>query len=283
MRPAEKIEKLIKKFEVDINPEKDRENLDELLRAQAQSIHPKPAFSHFNWRNIMKSPITKFATAAVIITAVFIGIDQFGQTVNLSAIAFAEISEATKNVSWMHQINKGFERGVKGKGEQWYGFETEIFASKPSQDKPLFIDLKENKRYRYDPKHQTITITNVDDFPLDLSSPLRMLESLSERFKEQGAEIIVKKSSYKGQQVQLQQISLSRTGPNNDENHLLRLYIQPKTKLLVGAEVKGTNADGKVIMDGEITFTYPQTGPSSIYDLGVPRDAKIVNNLPKAE
>ena len=34
---------------------------------------------------------------------------------------------------------------------------------------------------------------------------------------------------------------------------------------------------------GGITFDYPETGPQDIYDLGVPRDAKIVNNMPASD
>jgi len=43
------------------------------------------------WRIIMKSRITKLATAAVIIIAVLIGINQFGGSIDMAAPTFAEI------------------------------------------------------------------------------------------------------------------------------------------------------------------------------------------------
>jgi hypothetical protein len=44
----------------------------------------------------------------------------------------------------------------------------------------------------------------------------------------------------------------------------------------LGAEVEGKDADGKIIMGGTATFSYPENGPKDIYDLGVPRDCEII-------
>ena len=236
------------------------------------------------WRTIMKSPITKLAAAAVIVIAAFIVINQFGKPVSFITIAFADISEAMKKVPWMHQINKGFERGIIGSSEQWFGFETKIHADKWSNGKASFWSLKERKRYKYDPENKSITIDYApdDNFPLNLSSPVLLLESLHKMLKEQGAEILTTEAEYDNQRVQLQEISLSSVGQNN-ESHTLKLYIQPDSKLLLAAQIKGTDAEGNVVMDGEVTFEYPNSGPKDIYDLGVPRTANVVNNLPPAD
>ena len=236
------------------------------------------------WRTIMKSPVTKLAAAAVIVTALIISINQFGKPVSFTTIAFADISEAMKNVPWMHQISKGFERGITGSSEQWLGFETKIHASKGAEGKAYLWNIKEQKKYEYDPKNNSITIdyANENNFPLQLSSPVTLLESMHKMFKKQGAEIVTKEAEYNGQRAQLQEISLSSVGQNN-ESHILRLYIQPDSKLLLAAQVKGFDSNGNIIMDGEITFSYPQTGPADIYDLGVPRDAQIISKLPNED
>ncbi|HUV41216.1 MAG TPA: hypothetical protein VMW23_05470 [Sedimentisphaerales bacterium] len=49
------------------------------------------------WRIIMKSRITKIATAAIIIIAVMIGINQFGGPINMSSAAFAEVVQQVRN------------------------------------------------------------------------------------------------------------------------------------------------------------------------------------------
>jgi len=269
----------ISKFE--LNHEvtaRDLERVRESLTRQMSRQQPK---GQKVWRIIMKSKITKLAAAAVVFLAVFIVLNQFGGSIDLATISFADITEAMKNVPWMRMESRGFERGITGLGEQWFGFETKILAGKMADGKLIFWNIKEHKKYEYDPENRTVTIDYAyeDDFPLSLSSPVLLLEGMCKMAEQQGAQIITKSSQYKGQIVQVQEISFSSVGQNN-ENHIGRLYIQPKTKLLLAAQVKGTDSNGKIIMDAEITFSYPQTGPVDIYDLGVPHDAKIISKLP---
>jgi len=62
MRPTEKIEKLVRKFEIDVNARKDQKTLDELLQAHANSKRARQSAAPANmWR------IIKFAAAAVVV------------------------------------------------------------------------------------------------------------------------------------------------------------------------------------------------------------------------
>ena len=73
MRPEENIEKIIKKFDIDINARKDQEIFDELREAQARSKQSKPDIPTIGIRRIiMNSKITKLAAAAVIIIAIYL-------------------------------------------------------------------------------------------------------------------------------------------------------------------------------------------------------------------
>jgi len=282
MRPAENIKKLIKNAPIKTNPAVNEAVLKDLLNELDKSEKKPSATLQPNiWKIIMKSRITQLTTAAVIIIAVIIGINQFGGPVDITTITFADITEAMNNVPWMHMASSGTERGITGLGKQWFGFSTKIFASEDAKGTVFFWNIREHKKYIYDLENRTITIEYAyeDDFPLNMSSPVLLLESMHKILKEQGAEIITKRGVYNSQDVQIQEISLSVT--QGKEHHILQLYIEPETKLLLSAQVKGTDANGKTIMDGEITFDYPQTGPADIYDLGVPRDAQIIDKLPK--
>jgi len=67
----------------------------EMLTSRA-SRGPSASKTPFNiWRIIMKSPITKLAAAAVIITAIFFGLQQFGSS--LESTAFADVMENIQN------------------------------------------------------------------------------------------------------------------------------------------------------------------------------------------
>ena len=96
MRPAETIDKLIKKLETKASAELDERVHSEISKALAKSEKTKSAKLEPNiWRIIMKSRITKLAAAAVIIIAVLIGINQFGGSLDIAGVAWADV---VKNV-----------------------------------------------------------------------------------------------------------------------------------------------------------------------------------------
>ena len=224
---------------------------------------------------IMRSRITKLAAAAVIIIAVLIGIHQFGGSIDGTTLSFAQMTEAMKKMPWMHTVTKGFERGAEVTAETWVSFEPKIFVGKTPDGPVVFIDYKNRSDYRYDPASNTITISLSDDKPaIELSSPWSALEKMVEVFTEQGAEITQKRGKYRGKTVQIQEISLAQNGVN----FKLQLFADPQSHLLLASAVKGVDVNGNVVMDGETEFHYPEHGPKDIYDLGVPRSAKI-NNL----
>ncbi len=88
MRPAENIDKLIKKLRYKAGAETHDRVLGNVLQALEKKEKQKSGLTASNiWRTIMKSPITKLAAAAVVIVAVLIGLNQ----IIGSTPAFAEI------------------------------------------------------------------------------------------------------------------------------------------------------------------------------------------------
>jgi outer membrane lipoprotein-sorting protein len=89
MKPADNVEKLIKKLQIDPSAEMLARTLSDTLEAQENSNKTKSALSGRSiWRTIMKSRITKLAAAAAIVVAVLISIHQLGGSVN--GVAFAD-------------------------------------------------------------------------------------------------------------------------------------------------------------------------------------------------
>ena len=97
MRPAENIEKLINRLRVEPRAEMSKRNLDDALAAHKKvigSVSSRPTI----WRTIMKSKVSKFAAAAVIII-VIIGLHQFNNSINGTSIVWADVAERLENVS----------------------------------------------------------------------------------------------------------------------------------------------------------------------------------------
>jgi hypothetical protein len=272
--------KLIDRLDIDTEPSPNhRENLRrEMLSVFSKERRPRPVETPSAGtrqtiiRTILKSRITKLAAAAVIIMGVIVGIHYLAGPIE--TVALADVFENMKKVPWMHQVSTGVERGIVGKAEQWFGFESNIWISKTYDGAVKYWDLENNKRYEYEPASSTITIShlNKDDFPLDLSSPCFLLESLVTKLTEQGAEIVAKSGKYKTKAVAIQEISLTQ----NNISSKCRLFIDRKRYILLGAEIKGTDPAGNIVMDGNIEFEYPESGPMDIYALGVPATAKVL-------
>jgi outer membrane lipoprotein-sorting protein len=92
MRPAEKIEKFIKNVPLETKAERDREVLEDALRALKESKE-RDKRQPTIWKAIMKNRMTKIAAAASIILAVLIGIGTFDRT-----SAWAEVLKAFSEV-----------------------------------------------------------------------------------------------------------------------------------------------------------------------------------------
>lgn len=291
MKPAKNIEKLIKSICINTNAKMDETILDDVLEVFEESKKTKPTLTEPSiWRVIMKSRITKLTAAAVSIIA-FMLITYLGNgTLDLTTTAFAQMTEAMKKMPWLHVVSTGHMRGVNVSGEEWVSFKAKIRAGKRYDGKITFWNTKEHKHYTYDPEKRNITIDYVydafaheDESRFELSSPASFLENKLKRLQEQGAEIITKEAEYNGQQAQLQEISFSVEQNNESLVGRLYLYIQPDSKLLLAARAKAADSTGKIIGECEMTYSYPQTGPLDIYDLGVPKDAQIISNLPEED
>lgn len=104
MISAKKIEKLISKINVTPTGQTD-EKLNEILTVQEESKKTTPAASEPNiWRIIMTSKTIKFATIAVIIVGVLIGINYFGGSIDGSSVAFAQVINKIRNSSYSFEL-----------------------------------------------------------------------------------------------------------------------------------------------------------------------------------
>jgi len=229
----------------------------------------------------MKIRITKLSTAAVIIAFMLVMYFSNG-SVGITTIAFGDIAEAMNKQPWMHATSRGFQGEAAGNFEVWVNYETKVAAFKTEPGRSQFWDIRNRRKYEFDPETNSITVEYADekDFPSDLSSPAAAIETMYKGLSNQGAEIRTKSGRLNGQEVQIQEIILLSQG---NARQTLTLYIEPQSKLFLASELEVTDANGNTIAVAEMTYSYPQSGPASIYDLGVPRDAEIIDKLPKAD
>lgn len=94
MRPAENIEKLIKKLRYKAGAETHEKVLGNVMKAlDEHEKQPSGVIKPDIWRTIMKSKITKLAVAAAIVIAVLIGLRYLAGPVNVTSTVYAEVAQ----------------------------------------------------------------------------------------------------------------------------------------------------------------------------------------------
>ncbi len=80
MRSADDIKQLFKKAELRIHPDADERMFEDVSQARRHSLEDQPAAPDSTWREIMRSPLTKLAAAAVVVIACLIGLSLWKTT-----------------------------------------------------------------------------------------------------------------------------------------------------------------------------------------------------------
>jgi len=289
MRPADNIEKQIKKLDVEPSTQMYAQTLKDTLEAHKKSTKTHSAAQKPNiWRINMKSRITKFAAAAVIIVGVIIGINQFGGSIDIATVALAEMNEAMKKMPWMHLIfNQEHQSGDNNMTDQWYSFQSQIFAARYPNGKVAYADGISHKLYNYNPDTQIVNIKYqpediyVQGKPLKETTPINFFGGWID-FAEQQGTVTRSVRRQNGKDFDILELQVPYEG-YSDHPLIVRFVSDIETHLPIAWEVGGHDSDGKKKMVTAARIEYPTKGPLSIYDLGVPHDAKITSDLPAAD
>lgn len=287
MRPAEKIEKFIKHVPLETSDRRDKEVLDDALRALRESKeHAKrqPTI----WKAIMKSRMTKLAAAAVIVVAAMIIIQQFGMSVDVTSVAWADIEKEFLAQSWVHVK---YDNGT----ESWYnlrnGDHCHIQLYNPGK-RFVYINHLENLRQEYVPYHgqhiREDRPTVYKDNVIPPYEPKTAWEAIVGHFEEKVGKASSHPMEYEKEIEEIDGKRLVRFDRYYNDAAGRRLLIKqvwadPDTRLPVKVWERLSLAQREAQKRESITgeFDFPKSGPANIYDLGVSRDLPVVKDYDK--
>ena len=272
MKPAEKIKRLIKARRYKASPEVYDKGLGGFLQAVDKHLEQKAARPKPNlWRTIMTSKMTKLAAAVLILIAAYIVLHQSGGSIDVTTVSFAQITENMKQMPWMHAV-------VEAAGdrlEAWYCFERRIMAQiLPDGEIRYQDDLKQILR-EYSPDANTVTVSRgrPDDLAGMGHSALDFPKNVIKLFEDAGEKIVRDTGKYEGKDVNIFKMS----GPLVGMDMEIEMIVDARKNILLFLNQKATDKDGNTL-EANGYFDYPETGPESIYDIGVPESAKIVHS-----
>ena len=280
MKPAEEIEKLIEERRYKADAETYDKALGSYLQAVDEHIEQKSAPREPKmWRRIVKSRITKLAAAAVIIIAAFLVLHQSGGSIDVASVTFAQITENMRQMPWLHGVAEAKQAAgtemVDIRFEAWLCLERQLAATKDSNGKVMFQDDLEHISQAYDPNTETITILGDKglNWNKNLSSVGDIPGAMIEFYEEAGEKVVRETGKYKGKDVLIFRMSAFLGG----RDMWVEMAVDAKMQVVVFISQKAFDKDGKLTEEVNVHLDYPETGPETIYDVGVPRSAKIVH------
>ena len=278
MKPSDKIEKLIKDVNIQTNVQTDEAVLDDVLNTFAKSAGHQPKI----WRIIMKSKITKLATAAVIVISVLIGINQFGVPIDGTSIALAQMSEKMKQMPWLHIVSNMKRPGDENAG-CWYSFDMGIEAQKNENGKLMFYDYETLLGYFYAPETNEVTISRIPENRLFASgafTPWEFLEKTVELLSENEGATITHETD-ESNNVEIYEVRVPRGTPEGSLGIEEWIFTADSlSNLVISLKIQGYDPNGTFMEVAEASFDYPDNGPKDIYEMGAPQTATVIDNRP---
>jgi len=274
MKPAEKIERLIKKSRYKASPEVYDKALGSFLQAVDAYEKQKPALTEPNiWRIIMKSKITKLGTAAVIIAAIMLGMYALTGSFDGTSITMAQVRQAMENIDWVHAVVRAEEESMS----VWYSLASKVQIVCHSKGRIIYRDFNASKELIWNPGSEDIYESPIEEGREFASGVSNIFEGLTKAFDSLEAKgdykVTRELGTYQGQEVEIltgRRIK-GKAGPTHTE--IFTMYIDVDKKLPIAATDVKKGADGDIQLNVE--FKYPETGPTDIYEAGAPRSAQI--------
>jgi hypothetical protein len=222
------------------------------------------------WRIIMKSKITTITAAVVIIILILLSLHD--GSVDIASNVYAEITENMQEMPWVHiRIITEYPTIDERIAEVdiWYSNNEQVIGMKDSI-RVKFSYYRNEKKYDYDSDTNSITVSSIseDDYSNSLINLKEGFDSWLKQYGQQGTEINHYLGEFEGEKVEIYE--------TQEERGSGKIYVNPVSRLPIHAEFKDTyqGNQGNV----QFHFEFPESGPEDIYDLGVPRDAPIIEN-----
>ena len=286
MRPAKEIENLIRKVRLRANADLHKRTISDALEAQEKSRkRQSAAIQPHIWRIIMKSRITRVAAAAVIVIAVMIAIQQLGVPIDVTNVVWADVQKAFLAQSWAHlKYDNGKEIS--------YNLETGDYYFKDWDGRCVFVDRASNVRQVYH---------SVRGEYIHENRPVIYPNGVIPAWEPRTAwEAIVGHLGIISENVRVDDWEFERNIEQVDGKRLVRfdhyyndaagrrllikqIWADPEMRLPVKVwerlHLAHRKEQNREFITGE--FDFPESGPTSIYDLGVPRDLPVVKEYDK--
>jgi len=259
---------LFKNAELGIDPNADEKVFEDVFDAHKETTENIPAMPEI-WRIIIKNPITKLSTAAVIVVCISLTIVFMGKIV-APAYSVEQTLRAMQDLRTMYMVCKDWSGN---EFEMWIELNPdtgipEYCRSYWPKSKILNISRPDTS-YQYSERANQVHINSGKLYQMNFA-PARVFERLLQTSQEDPDSVVIFHEH--DQQSKKSLIVIITRG----DVQSYKIYIDPDTKLPVRVQGLEDNTLGTVIRDVEkINFNVDL--PEGIFDFEIPQGASIID------
>ena len=260
--PENIIEKFLKKFymseqaSLKSNSEKNKQVVEDALSAYRRTLNKRPVVVKQNvWRIIMNSKITKFATVAVVILAVVVGVTLIDRSAT-PAYAIEQTIEAMRSISSVRAyISDGEVLFQINPETGWHDY------YRVDQVDALIVATPE-KTYHYDKDKNVVRIS--DEYAPGMEVRFsRFIEDMADWAQEHNGTMDHRLEFDQDLQKEVIKVHVFIPAHGDSEGKDSTINVDPETKLPISF--------------GTIRLEYNVPIPSGSFDFEIPEGAEVVN------
>jgi hypothetical protein len=219
----------------------------------------------------------RLAIAAAVLIAATVGVWSF---FGPGPVTFHQVQFATQKVPWLYAVVSRYQNGEVRTERHWYNFAAQKAYAVLDDGSAVGWDYAAGpKKLAYSPRIKALTIS-------DLSAPgvgTASTENLLTVFAVFAAKDDVSGSTSQQDGKTVRSFEIERAEPDlsipGKTVSLLKATIiaDPQTKHVLAASIEYRDGSGGVLAHEEWAMSYPPSGPASLYDLGVPASATVID------
>jgi len=227
--------------------------------------------------------MAKVAVAAAIVVAAIFGVQAMIRR-GWGPPTLNQVRQATERMAWMHAVVTEHRDGTVRTEQHWNDFSSRKAYILASDRSVIVSEFGSGRReLLYSPQIRAVVISELPSKGLFGADSAYTLADAFAVFAAQNDVTVAQWSDrYEGQKVLMYELDRSDPGVTVVGRRVgqlrIRLMADPETRRLVGAHIEQRSSSGVMLSRQEWAMSYPQSGPMSIYDLGVPESARVIHH-----
>jgi hypothetical protein len=194
---------------------------------------------------------------------------------------FSRVRLATENAPWLMAVATRYFNGEVRTERHWINFAAQEAYMVSDDETVIAYDYgPEQVKLAYSPRLKTVVISELPKAgPFGAESAYNFVQAFGVFAAKNDVAVEESTLEYEGRTVRAYAIDTNSPTPSIGGKAVagLRMAVlaDPETRRIVAGNIEHRSPAGNVLAREEWVMSYPSSGPASIYDVGVPRTARV--------